>query len=308
MGELRAKLGAAGAFLLLVVVAVAAGVSGGSTASGGPAASSAGGLGVPDWAGSIVVGLVAGGGTVLVYGLVAGLFRGRRGRRRFVMSRWPWWYWPVMVAAAAVVVGLMALVLKLVAHAKLRAVSPVQLGRALPTGRQFPLAGTASSHANVSWEPLVVGVGVALAAVLAYVLLSRRRAGRASFNKPLGEREELQQRQREALGAIDESLDALWAEPDPRKAVIAAYARMESWLARAGFARRASEAPFEYLERVVASLGATTAVGARLTNLFERAKFDRRPCGEDMRRSALDALGQLRDQLGAAALLPALSS
>lgn len=305
MSELRVKLGAAGALLLLLVVAAAAGAAGGPGTSG---SISAGGLGVPDWAGSIVVGFVAGAGGVLVYGLVAGLFRGRRGRRRSVVKKWPWWYWPLMVGTAAAATALMVLLLELLARGKRRGAAPLQLAPRLPVIRALPHGAAASSaNQHVSWEPFAVGAAVALVAALAYVFLSRRRGRRGTFVKPLAEHEALQQRRREAVAAIDESLDALWAEPDPRKAVIAAYARMDSWLARAGFARRASEAPFEHLDRVVGGLGATAAVGAALAGLFERAKFDRRPCGPDMKQSALGALTQLRDDLAAAALLPALS-
>ena len=43
--------------------------------------------------------------------------------------------------------------------------------------------------------------------------------------------------------AVDESLDDLRAEPDPRRAVIAAYARLERVLAAHGLPRFAAEAP-----------------------------------------------------------------
>ena len=212
-----------------------------------------------------------------------------------------------MVAVAAAVSALSVLLFGLLAHGNEHLPAPPQLGSGLGRLGNLPSTGAAGAKQTVSWEPFAVGAAVALAAALGYVFFSRRRAGRAVFSKPLQQREALQQRQRDAVAAIDESLDALWAEPDPRRAVIAAYARMDSWLARAGFARRASEAPFEHLDRVMGGLGATAAIGAALADLFERAKFDRRPCGQDMKQSALGALTELRDELAAAALLPALS-
>jgi hypothetical protein len=87
------------------------------------------------------------------------------------------------------------------------------------------------------------------------------------------------------------------AEPDSRRAVIAAYARMERWLNYAGYGRQLWEAPFEHLDRVVVGLGATAAVGATLAGLYERAKFDNRPCGPDMKAQALQALADLRADL-----------
>src|SRR4029453_16323363 len=52
---------------------------------------------------------------------------------------------------------------------------------------------------------------------------------------------------REALAAIlDDTLDDLRAEPDPRKAVIACYSRMERSLASYGLPRHPFEAPEEY--------------------------------------------------------------
>ena len=79
--------------------------------------------------------------------------------------------------------------------------------------------------------------------------------------------------QLEELGrALDEAIDDLRRDPDPRRAVIAAYARMEQALTSYGFPRRPSEAPYEYLRRVGRELEAEEPVAA-LTELFEVAKF-----------------------------------
>ena len=89
-------------------------------------------------------------------------------------------------------------------------------------------------------------------------------------------------------------------EADARKAVIAAYARMEGVLARHGVPRLASETPLEYLSRVLSDLTARHEPVARLTDLFEVAKFSRRAVGPDMKRDAIDALQEIRDELAAA--------
>jgi hypothetical protein len=102
---------------------------------------------------------------------------------------------------------------------------------------------------------------------------------------------------------VDESLDDLRAEPDPRRAVIAAYAKLERVLAGYGVARRASEAPLEYLARVLASLQVGDDAIATLTHLFERAKFSHHDVGPQMKDEAIDALVAVRDELRVAQAL-----
>ena len=105
----------------------------------------------------------------------------------------------------------------------------------------------------------------------------------------------------DALGTvIDDSLDALRAEPDPRRAVVAAYARMERALAGIGMARNRAETPFEYLDRVLVELGAGTAQVSVLTDLFERAKFGQHEVTPAMKEAAIDALEELRASCGSA--------
>jgi hypothetical protein len=103
------------------------------------------------------------------------------------------------------------------------------------------------------------------------------------------------------IAALDDSLDDLRNEPDPRLAVIAAYARMERALAFEGLARRKAEAPREYLARTLPALGAGAGSVARLTALFEEAKFSPHDVDAGMKDEAIDALEALRDELRAAA-------
>ena len=99
--------------------------------------------------------------------------------------------------------------------------------------------------------------------------------------------------------ALDESLDDLRSDPDIRRAIIAAYARMERALAAAGIPRRLSEAPFEYVARALQSLDAGGPTVARLTDLFEHAKFSHHEPDESMRQEAIAALVAVRDELRA---------
>ena len=110
----------------------------------------------------------------------------------------------------------------------------------------------------------------------------------------------------EALAAaLDESLDDLRTDPDLRRAIIAAYARMEVALGVAGIPRRPAEAPLEYVERALLTLEASAGAVRRLTDLFEWARFSHHEPEPSMRDEAVDALVAVRDELRAAELTPA---
>lgn len=107
--------------------------------------------------------------------------------------------------------------------------------------------------------------------------------------------------QADALAAtISDAIDDLEAEPDPRRAVIAAYARMETAFGRYGLTRKVSETPIEYLRRILLGLGSRAEAVTRLTSLFERAKFSRHEIDAAMKRDAIDDLRSIRADLQAA--------
>ncbi len=301
----RAIVSAAIAVALLFVVAAAAGVAGGagrgSTAASGPAGV-AGGLGGPTWAGSIVVALVSAAGIWVIYTLLPGLFK-RRQRRRYVKR--PWWYWPALLATAIAISGAFFAVLAWLLRGKAPHLAENGSGNGLRLGGLPRLPGSstgsgAGGASGVSWIAIAVGALVAILAIVAVHLLRRRQLSQGRLFA-VAPRRGLDEQRRQVVEVLDESLEALEAEPDPRKAVIAAYVRMDRWLAQAGFGRKSSEAPFEHLDRIVGSLGATTAVGSTLAGLYERAKFDYRPCGPEMKQAAIAALVQLRDELASLA-------
>jgi hypothetical protein len=154
--------------------------------------------------------------------------------------------------------------------------------------------------------PLVVA-GVALA-VMVGIAVAQLVAERRRRRPPRSPAERL-------VELLDDTLEDLEREPDPRRAVIAAWARMERGLAAAGLPRHPAEAPFEYAARVLASALAPTHRGTpsgfpgplrsasvhRLTGLFERAKFSRHPVGQADRDQAIDALRTVRRELAEAA-------
>jgi hypothetical protein len=97
--------------------------------------------------------------------------------------------------------------------------------------------------------------------------------------------------------SIDDAIDDLEAEPDARRAVIAAYARMEAVLGRHGLRRRPSDTPVEYLRRVLLGLTSQDDAVQRLTKLFEEAKFSRHEIDASMKQEAITALKTIRDDL-----------
>jgi Domain of unknown function (DUF4129) len=133
-----------------------------------------------------------------------------------------------------------------------------------------------------------IGAGVVGFAGLALVRARRRREA------------EIEPRATVAAGARDAAAAAA-IPADPRAAVLAAYARMETALASVGLARRPSDAPREYLARLEAGLGGGRAPAARLTELFERARFSPHPVDEESRAEAIGALETLRMELEAPA-------
>jgi hypothetical protein len=155
-------------------------------------------------------------------------------------------------------------------------------------------AGEASSAEDsrtlqIRWD--VFATAGALLVIGVAVLAARRR--RNSLG-PVSVRDDAAS----ALSAaLDESVDDLRAERDPRRAVIAAYARMERALARHGFARFRAEAPLEYLARVLRELQVGSGAVLALTELFERAKFSRHEIDADMKEEAIGALIAVRDDL-----------
>jgi hypothetical protein len=154
---------------------------------------------------------------------------------------------------------------------------------------------------SIAWLPIAIVVGLVLAAVVAHVVAERRtRSGQPSSAVLAA-----------VLAAVlDETLDDLRAEADPRRAIIAAYARLERVLAANGVGRRAAETSDEYLPRVLYELSIDADAVERLTALFTRAKFSQHDVDNAMKEEAIGALEQVRDELRLAqeSTLPAADS
>jgi hypothetical protein len=99
--------------------------------------------------------------------------------------------------------------------------------------------------------------------------------------------------------AVMSTIDAMLADPDPRAAVIGAYARLLEGLSTCGAGRWGHEAPFEHLHRVLAVLHVRAGPMRRLIELFSIARFSPHPLTPTDREEALDALRTIASDLGA---------
>jgi len=268
-------------FVLVAVVAVAAtgSVSRGSSATRAPSTT------LLDALFTLSLLAVVAGAILLVYGL----FQRKEIARQMASGRYP----------RFTLVGFLAFVVLVTAVVSLfkrpwdlsnaneegvlggRDVVPLTPGDTEPVDRYEP---------HLSWITIVALIGLVVAAGVAYVISDRR-------SRPARDpRAELAQ---DLAGALDDALDDLRSEADPRRAIIAAYARLERVLAASGIARRAFETSDEYLVRVLQDLELRPDAIGRLTELFTQAKFSHHDVDSTMKESAIEALGQVRGELRA---------
>jgi hypothetical protein len=153
-------------------------------------------------------------------------------------------------------------------------------------GRATSGGGGEEQGVDFQWW-LALTVALLVVAYLLY-LRTRRRAVAATAGDEL-----------EAI--LTDTLDELELDPDPRRAVIQAYVRMEAVLAAHGHGRLPHEAPLEYLARVLRELDVRAEAAHALTELFERARFSTHEIDAAMRAEAVSSLEAVRDDLRAAA-------
>jgi hypothetical protein len=141
--------------------------------------------------------------------------------------------------------------------------------------------------------PFLLVIGGAGAGLTALLLAEKRR--RRRLPSQIGVADELSD-------ALEVTLDDLRAERDPRRAVIAAYVRMERALAAHGIPRRRFEAPHEYLARVLDDLTHGGRGARQLTELFEQARFSTHDIAPSLKDEAIAAVESLQAELAAAQL------
>ncbi|HEV2369033.1 MAG TPA: DUF4129 domain-containing protein [Acidimicrobiales bacterium] len=256
-----------------------------------------GGTGValnPSWALDAAASVGAGALVLTVAALAFAFWpardqRQRRGARRPLPSS-PW----VRILVGFVWLAGLGLLVTLVVHPTARQLPGLRAAGAAGIGSGHGHAsGTKAAPATIDWWVVLAVVGaVGIAGGALWWRWGRRPLARITHDHATAAVPAF-----DVLHAVDESLSALEAEEDNRRAVIAAYTGMQRSLARAGHPAAEWEAPFEYLARVASVLGGSSAAGTSLTGLFERARYSSRDVGTDMKRSAIDALIRLREGL-----------
>jgi hypothetical protein len=164
-------------------------------------------------------------------------------------------------------------------------------GEPTPAPSGAPTSSIPPGVVEPGGSPLVavVVVGVALTVLLgalAVMFVMARRGGGAGVPPAAP-----------ALEEVEAGIQELSSIPDPRRAVIACYVRMQRAIDAAGIGRAPSDTPLEVLAKVLGERLPAAPATQRLTGLFERAKFSQHAVDEAMRREALAALEDVRPNL-----------
>jgi LPXTG-motif cell wall-anchored protein len=204
----------------------------------------------------------------------------------------PWWA-KTLAVLAAVAVMITPLAVLLTRKTRPRTAAPQARAGVLAGGAPPRLPATA--HGS-PW-PLLAGMLIALALLLALTAWSRRTRRRA-IGPP-------RDQARLALGqSLAAGRAALAGPRDPRAAIIACYAAMERGFAAAGSAPAAADTPAEVLARATGAGLVRSASAARMAGLFRRARYSSEPMTGADSAAAASALDQMQADLGPAGDAP----
>jgi hypothetical protein len=109
----------------------------------------------------------------------------------------------------------------------------------------------------------------------------------------------VEEARRALLNAVEIGLDDLLREPDPRRAVIVCYRRLEQVLEQHGLPRAPWQTPVEYVRVILRRFHLPAARLHGLTTLFELAKFSAHTLGESEKQTAVEALRTVKATLEA---------
>lgn len=226
-------------------------------------------------------------------GLVVLIVVGRRLRRRLAEDAEgleppppvPWW---VTMVAWLIVAAVFLMLLVTFRNGQDGQPRPTPAPTAAPGDLT---SGSPQDQRRPSAWVIVGFIAGAAAAAAALAFAARRTASIEADREPLPEL------RRHVVGVVDDSINDIERDPDPRRAIIRAYARMEAVLARGGIPRRPSETPLEYIDGALRTLAIPAGPARSLTDLFEIARFSDRPIDISMKRRAIDCLLDIRSAL-----------
>jgi Domain of unknown function (DUF4129) len=142
--------------------------------------------------------------------------------------------------------------------------------------------------------PVITGMAIAVAVVLALAVLAHRR-------RSAGPPRDRGNRLTRLLESLAAGSDALNAGGEPREAIIACYAAMERGFVAAGSAPDAADTPAEVLARATGAGIVRPGPGEALTGVFRRARYSTQPMTGGDAGAAATALAQMRADLAASA-------
>ena len=242
--------------------------------------------------GSLLAILLAGGEGIALIAFVVVLAMARPQQKKKPDDEepprppFPWW-----AKTAAVLLALAVLVTPFVVLFSKKNRTPTAVPAQLTRPRVVP-TGTGRLPApphGAPW-PVIAGMVIAIALVVALTVWSRRRrsADRAPYRPA---------RLARLLDSLAAGHDALSTNADPRAAIIACYAAMERGFTAAGSAPAAADTPAEVLARAAEAGIIRSAAPELLTGLFRRARYSAEPITGADSGAAATALTQMRADL-----------
>lgn len=283
----RLLLSGAGLTALLVIVAVAsrAHKPGGGTSGGGAK--------VPpillEYLGVLAMVMILVGGAIAVFALADNR------RKKAIAGKTGW-----RRSLGGIAFGMLAVVVALLLTRHLHrnnglhpagALGPVPVSKG--STNSAALRAAREQRGESDWLGAVV-LGSILLGLAAAI------ASAAAYRRSHGDFLEEEAALAAALDAVlADTLQDLYAERDPRTAVINAYARMEQTFAAYRVPRDEAETSLEYVERALDRLHVSGWAVRRLTLLFERAKFSSHEVDSTMKDDAIETLASVRAELEA---------
>lgn len=187
--------------------------------------------------------------------------------------------------------------------------APSPAPSAQPTGRSVAapalvgLFGGFGIVVTVALVLVLVAFLVALSSAAGSIVVRRRRrVPGAEAAQPEPVKESPVETTRRLDAAAEAGLADLDEGSDPRRAVIAAWLRLEQAAAAAGSARRPAETPGELAERLLATHAVSPVTLAGLAGLYREARYSEHPVDQRTRSDARRALERLRRELTAPVL------